>query len=132
NAANWLAHVPCASPTPTVTPTFTNTLTNTRTFTPTATLTPAATPTACGAGVNYVYTVSTGATIVPGTTDIGNHCDDCYTTVVLPFTYNIYGQPITQVNVSSNGNMQYQTGSVVYGNTCLPAASFFTTIFEYW
>ena len=33
---------------------------------------------------NYAVTTSTG-TIVPGTTDIGNNCDDCSNVVALPF-----------------------------------------------
>src|SRR3954453_604128 len=42
------------------------------------------TPTICPAA-NYSIAQSTGASIVPGTTDIGNNCDDCVTNVALPF-----------------------------------------------
>src|SRR5689334_16725184 len=48
----------------------------------TPTDTPTATPTSCI--LNYNYTLSSGATVVPGTTDIGNHCDDCTTNITLP------------------------------------------------
>src|ERR1700731_5145313 len=37
----------------------------------------AATRSAWAASPDYVVTTSSGATIVPGTTDTGNHCDDC-------------------------------------------------------
>ena len=33
---------------------------------------------------------SNGATFVSGTTDIGNHCDDCTTLITLPFPYTYY------------------------------------------
>src|SRR4051812_1437006 len=36
----------------------------------------------------YITSTTTGATIVPGTTDTTNHCDDCVTNVALPFTFN--------------------------------------------
>src|SRR3954463_1528851 len=34
---------------------------------------------------NYIITTSTGASLVPGTTDTGNHTDDGTTAIVLPF-----------------------------------------------
>src|SRR5262245_4201293 len=48
-------------------------------------------PTLCNDG-NYVITQSSGASIVPGTTDTGNHSDDVISTIVLPFIYTLYGQ----------------------------------------
>src|SRR5207244_13380526 len=95
--------------TPTNTPTITNTPTGTlptftraptTTITPTFTLTPR--PTICA---NYVFATSTAVALVPGTTDIGNHCDDCITTVNLPFTYYLYGRACSVVYVDSNGNL---------------------------
>src|SRR5437867_1050270 len=55
--------------------------------------TPTTTPTAysqCGPEANYTIVRSTGASIVPGLTDIGNHCDDCMILVDLPFAYTLY------------------------------------------
>src|SRR5213079_3376279 len=49
------------------------------------------------------YTISQiGGSIVPGTTDIGNHCDDCVTTMALPFPYTLYDQTYNTINLSSN------------------------------
>ena len=59
--------------TPTATPAVT------ATATPTAT----ATSTPCPLGRNYTIT-NGAAAIVPGTTDIGNHCDDCATASPCP------------------------------------------------
>ena len=33
--------------------------------------------------------------ITAGGTDIGNHCDDCFTPVNLPFPVNVYGAPVS-------------------------------------
>ena len=41
--------------------------------------------------------------IVPGTTDIGNHCDDCTTVISLPFSLTLYDQTFTSSHRSSNG-----------------------------
>ena len=118
-------------PTPTATATFTPTATATFTPTPTATFTPTPTPTptACAA-----LTISQiGGTIVPGTTDIGNHGEDLVTNVALPFSYMACGMPRTSINVSANGNAQFTTSDVDYlSNTCLPWSGHDCTIFPYW
>jgi len=46
---------------------------------------PTPTGTICAAPFGYDVAVSSGATLVPGTVDIGNHCRDCTTYVALPF-----------------------------------------------
>src|SRR5881396_2049329 len=61
------------------------------------------TPTPC---VNYNYTVSLGA-IVPGTADTGNHCDDCSTSIILPFSYTLYNASFSSVTVGSNGHLTF-------------------------
>ena len=88
------------SPTPTASPTPTPT--------PTASPTPTATATATPCAGDYTIT-EIGGSIVPGTTDIGNHGDDTVTTIALPFPYALYGTTFTSVNLSSNGNAQFMT-----------------------
>ena len=113
-----LAPSPTASPTPTPSATASPTPTNTPT------------PTPCVAG--YAIT-QIGASIVPGTSDIGNHCDDCSTSVALPFSYTLYDQSFTTVNLSSNGTASFNNGAAPFTNECLPSTSFPTyTIFAYW
>jgi hypothetical protein len=74
-----------------------------------------------------------GEPIVPGTADIGNHCDDCTTTVALPFPVQIYGLgPFAAANVSSNGTVQFLGSVSPSANSCLPSAAHDTTIFAYW
>ena len=69
---------------------------------------------------NYVFTTSTGASIVPGSTDIGNHCFGCSTPITLPFPFQFYDQVFTTASVSSDGLIQFvQTGSGCCGG-CLP------------
>ena len=94
--------VACPSPTPTPTATATSTSTPTATATATSTLysrpptaTATFTPTATArqhsrlprrrrqrVRPSYAFTTSTGGSIVPGTTDIGNHGDDSGTVIV--------------------------------------------------
>ena len=56
----------------------------------------------------YVFTEGTD-TIVPGTTDTGNHIDDGDTLVPLPFAFQLYDQTYNAVNVSSNGRLDFVT-----------------------
>src|SRR6478752_202642 len=106
-------NVPMASPTPTPT------------ATPTATATPTVSP--CQIAINQI----TG-TIVPGTVDIGNHGDDTVTTIALPFSFTLYDQTFTSVNLSSNGNAQFMTTDTTFTNQCLPWTDHNYTIFPYW
>jgi hypothetical protein len=110
------------------------------TFTVTPTSTPApptATPTTVCTGLTYQTTTSTAATQIPATNDIGSHCDDCNTTVTLPFPVQVYGTPYTSARVSANGNLQFASdaGSAgVSGEFCLPVLDsppFLSTLFGY-
>jgi Bacterial Ig-like domain len=80
------------------------------------------------------YTISQiTATIVPGTTDTGNHGDDTVVTIPLPFSYTLYDQTFTSINLSSNGNAQFVTNSTAYINECLPSPTINSyAIFPYW
>ena len=111
------------SPTPTASPTPTPT--------PTASPTPTATATATPCVGAYTIT-EIGGSIVPGTTDIGNHGDDTVTTIALPFSYSLYGTTFTSVNLSSNGNAQFLTTDTAFTNQCLPWTTHNYTIFPYW
>jgi hypothetical protein len=86
-------------PTPTASPSATSTATASPTPTATATATPCL--------GNYTTATTTG-TITPGGTDIGNHCDDCTTDIVLPFPVSVYGNPpVTAVAVGSDGDIHF-------------------------
>jgi hypothetical protein len=80
----------------------------------------------------YTVTSTTGNSIVPGTTDIGNHCDDCATAISLPFPVLFYGVPYTSVSLDSNGTVQFTTTTSVFTNTALPTPDFGPTMFPYW
>jgi Fibronectin type III domain len=108
---------PTASPTPTATATASPTPTNTPT------------PTPCVG--QYTITQIAG-TIVPGTTDIGNHGDDTVTTIALPFSYTLYDQTFSSINLSSNGSAQFTTTDTSFSNQCLPWTAHNYTIFAYW
>ncbi|MFN7020145.1 MAG: hypothetical protein ACK4WH_02300 [Phycisphaerales bacterium] len=79
------------------------------------------------------YTVATGpATFIAGDTDIGNHCDDCVTSVTFPFPVSLYGVSYFSANASSNGNLQFVSALGSFGNLCLPWAAGGPTIFPLW
>lgn len=80
----------------------------------------------------YRFTSSSGAAIVPGNTAVTNFAcgavpgDDCVATITLPFAYTFYTNTYTQVNVTSNGTLQFATANTDYGlnELCLPLAHF--------
>ncbi|MGO9611278.1 MAG: LamG-like jellyroll fold domain-containing protein [Verrucomicrobiia bacterium] len=80
----------------------------------------------------YAITQTNGASIVPGVTDTGNHCDDCCTTIGLPFAYPLYGLTYTNVTLSSNGNLQFTGSNDTPKNVCVPAYGFDQSIFPLW
>jgi subtilisin family serine protease len=106
--------------TPTTPPTNTPTATPTLSATPAITNTPTPTVDPCGAGIIYFYSTAT-ATIVPGTVDTGNHCDDCLTAITLPFSFPFYRQSYTSAYVSSNGMLRFGTGTSAFPYVCLPS-----------
>jgi Secretion system C-terminal sorting domain len=82
----------------------------------------------------YNMTTSTGNAIVPGTTLVPlTQGDDLTATVTLPFTYSAYDVPYTQVNVSTNGNIQFTTNSTTFTNVCpLPASIMGVAFHPHW
>src|SRR4029077_13312538 len=73
-----------------------------------------------------------GGSIVPGATDSGNHGDDQVTSVPLPFPFTACGVTHNSINVSSNGNAQFNTSDTAFTNVCLPWTGHDCTIFPYW
>src|SRR5947209_10289988 len=82
----------------------------------------------------YATSTSTGNSIIPGTTDTGNHCDDCTTSVSLPFPVSFYGTNFSTVALSSNGNVQFTSGggTANNSNSCLPNSAYSSpTVFAF-
>ena len=101
---------------------------------PSPTPTPTATPTPTGTCMPNDYTITTTTgTIVPGTVDTGNHCDDCITLITLPFPVTFYDETFFSVGISSNGNLQF-TGAndQDFSNDCLPTLNLTDLIAPYW
>jgi hypothetical protein len=100
--------------------------TSTPTRTPTGTRTPTVTPIP-------IYTILPGtATIVPGTSDIGNHCDNCVTTLRLPFPVALYDRQFSSATVGSNGTIGFVANANPAVNICLPSASFDHALLPLW
>ena len=81
--------------------------------------------------MTYNYTTSAGS-IVPGTTDTGNHTDDGSTVIMLPFPYRLYDAEFATVAVGSNGHLTFGTPNNNFGVTCIPVASATYAIGPYW
>ncbi len=105
--------------------------TATATYTPDPNFTATATSTPGPAATDYVFVAATG-TIVPGTTDTGNHCDNCENTIVLPFPATLYGQQFSSATLGSNGTLGFISNSNPSANTCLPTGAADFAIFGYW
>jgi hypothetical protein len=94
---------------------------------------------------NYVITQTSGGAIVPGTTDLGNHCDDCSgapnstqgtvgPAVPLPFPFTFYGTAYSSVIPCSNGHLEFASpAATAFGNACLPTTTFTPpTMMPFW
>ena len=94
--------------------------------------TPTPTPTPGGC-TDYTTATSTD-TIVPGTLDIGNDCDDCTTTIPLPFPVSVYGTSYNSAVVESNGTLQLTGNTAFFTSGCnpLPNANYERTLFPYY
>ncbi len=80
------------------------------------------------------YSTSTGSgTITPGTTDTGNHCDDCATAITFPFPVSVYGQTFNSANVASNGSLDLIGTETPFTHGCqvLPSALWTMAILPY-
>jgi hypothetical protein len=90
-------------------------------------------------GGSCEYTIAYGNDIiVPGTTDTGNHCIWCDTTINLPFPFVLYDQTFNAVMVNSSGRLDFVCNNEPsgYTETCLPAppnnCQYDYTIFALW
>src|SRR5262249_38288361 len=75
----------------------------------------------------------TEASLIPGTTDTTNHCDDCLTPISFPFPVTVYGQTFTTASVSSNGALELIPTDAFFSEGCLslPNEDWDMTIFAY-
>ncbi len=127
---------PTATYSPTYTPTSTQTPTSTRTFTATRTPTNTRTPTRTATPTcapSYVITRDTSPAVgIQSRTDTGNHCDDCVTTITLPFPVQLYDQEFDSAIVGSNGTLSFTNSNALPDNECLPTSDLEFVIFPYW
>jgi len=96
----------------------------------TGTQSPNSTTTDLNLTTAYSITQTSGASIDPGTTDIGNHADEAMTVVALPFNFTFYGTTYSSVNVSSNGFIEFGLATQAF-NVTMPRADFGATIFGF-
>ncbi|MEO8276240.1 MAG: choice-of-anchor R domain-containing protein [Thermoanaerobaculia bacterium] len=80
----------------------------------------------------YTSTATTGAAIVPGSVDVGNHADDGSTTIALPFPYRLYDTLFTSVAAGSNGFLAFGAANSAFNASCIPIAGATYAIGPYW
>ena len=95
----------------------------------TGTPSPSPTPATCDA--NYQIGQGTG-TVAAGIYDIGNHCDNCTTSITLPFAVPFYSQYYSSAVVSSNGRLGFTSMNPLGNNVCLPDLGVNNAIAAYW
>jgi hypothetical protein len=122
----------CPTFTPTLTPTITPTLCpGCPTYTVTGT--PTVTPLPTCVGTDYQITAQSGATFVPGTTNVNLICNSCGAPLQLPFTYNFYGEPYDFAFATAHGTLQFNSSfNSASNNACLPYPFFINTIAAFW
>ena len=85
----------------------------------------------------YGYTCrgGDGFAAIDATNDTGLYADDGVVTLELPFVFTFYGTDYTELHASSNGNIQFGSGTAWYENVCLmdgPAPSMGDMVSPYW
>jgi hypothetical protein len=93
--------------------------------------TPSSTSTPSPAATDYVVVASTG-TIVPGSVDIGNHCDDCTTNISMPFPATLYEGHFFSAVIGSNGTLGFVSNGNDFTNDCVPTQAANFAILPYW
>ena len=89
----------------------------------------------CPGPDRYGYTCEGAAAYayVDATTPIELFADDGVARLELPFPFPFYGATYDEVNVGSNGNLQFTTRSPLYPASCLaPAVGLGDAIAPYW
>ncbi len=69
----------------------------------------------------YGYTCDGGTAFayIDATTDTFLYSDEGVTTLALPFPFTFYGTTYTELQASSNGNVQFGSGNAFFGNDCM-------------
>ena len=83
----------------------------------------------------YTCTGGDGYAAIDATQDTGLYADDGTITVALPFIITFYGTDYTELQASTNGNIQFGNGNAWYDNICFtdaPASSMGDMIAPYW
>ena len=86
-------------------------------------------------GDSYSISVTTGASMLTGSTDAGIHCYySCGTYLYSPFPITAYGQQYSQMYVTTNGSIQFgDANDTANYNRCLPTSTFNgPTFLPYW
>lgn len=72
----------------------------------------------------YGYTCDSGTAFayIDATIDTRLYADDGVTSLELPFPFTFYGTTYTEIQASSNGNIQFGNANAFFGNSCMDQA----------
>ena len=72
----------------------------------------------------YGYTCDSGTAFayIDATIDTRLYADDGVTSLDLPFPFTFYGTTYTEIQASSNGNLQFGNANAFFGNSCMDQA----------
>lgn len=85
----------------------------------------------------YGYTCDSGTAFayIDATTDTQLYSDDGLVSLQLPFPFTFYGTTYTELQASSNGNLQFGSGNPFFNNECMaeaPVAEMGEMIAPFW
>ncbi|PIE80296.1 MAG: hypothetical protein CSA11_09200 [Chloroflexi bacterium] len=83
----------------------------------------------------YTCTGGDGFAAIDATNDTGLYADDGIVSLDLPFVFTYYGTEYTELQASSNGNIQFGNNNAWFDNLCLadgPAPNMGDMIAPYW
>jgi hypothetical protein len=81
---------------------------------------------------HYTVQTQTGQSVIPGTSDLGLHCDDCGTRIQLPFPFTLYNHTYSSAWVNVNGYLEFQYNEDEDLPSCIPTPRLGSAIAPFW
>ena len=81
---------------------------------------------------HYTVQTQTGQSVIPGTSDLGLHCEECGTRVQLPFPFTLYNHTYSSAWVNVNGYLEFQYNEDEDLPSCIPTPRLGRAIAAFW
>ena len=81
----------------------------------------------------YAVSTQSGQSLIVGTEDIGNHCEDCLTPIRFPFPVRLFGETYDSAILGADGVIQFESDTWNFTNACpLPHEQHRRAFFVHW